>query len=192
MPYDTTAQAPYPTPTESLTDDLSVTAKATAREIVCAPSLLSFLSSKQQKTLGSLIEGIRQPAVTLIQNYAEEGIPAHTGPNWSPQALETASSDGPHASSCTLDMTTFIPGEMQRRIKYGFRILLPETYELRLFGEKLKLSHILAFPQAHCHLCLILNLSEKPDVGMPSLDDATNREAAPESLQFGMDFPCIL
>ena len=89
-------------------------------------------------------------------------------------------------------MTTFIPGEMQRRIKYGFRILLPETYELRLFGEKLKLSHILAFPQAHFHLCLILDLSYNPDEGTPSVNNTTNMEAVPELLQFGRAFPLIL
>ena len=55
-------------------------------------------------------------------------------------------------------MTDFIRGEMQRRIKYGFRIFLPLADAIRLFGEKLKLSCIAEMPQAHRCLRLIINL----------------------------------
>ena len=46
-------------------------------------------------------------------------------------------------------MTAFIRGEVQRRIKDGFRILLPAADAIQLFGEKLKLSCIAAVTQAH-------------------------------------------
>ena len=75
--------------------------KTNAREILNAPPILLFLASKQQNTLGVLPEEVRHPAVALLQTYVEEGIPAHTGSPWSPQALETAISKGPHALACT-------------------------------------------------------------------------------------------
>ena len=99
LPYDTMAQAPYPPPAADPTDDLAATPKATASEIISVPSLLSFLASKQWKTLGSLSEGIRYPSASLIQSYIEEGIPTYTKHPWYPQALETAISKVPHASS---------------------------------------------------------------------------------------------
>ena len=78
---------------------------------------------------------------------------------------------------------------MQRRIKYGFIILLIAEDMIRLFGEKLKPPRIAAVPQAHRRLQLILNLSDQPDPSTPSVNESTNREAAPESLQFGRAFP---
>ena len=86
----------------------------------------------------------------------------------------------------------FVRGEIQSRIKDGFIIILPVADAVQLFGEKLKLSRIVLVPQSHRHTCLILNLSTKSDVGMPSVNDTTNREAAPELLQFGRAFPRIL
>ena len=60
-------------------------------------------------------------------------------------------------------MTSFLYGEMQQHVRDGFSILLPATYVVQVFGDKLKLSHIAAYPQAHQHLRLILNLLEDPD-----------------------------
>ena len=115
------------------TDDQAATSKATAREILNAPSILLFLSSKQRETIGSLLEEVRHPAASLIQSYVEEVISAHTGPLWYTQALETAISEGAHALACTPEMTTFIRGEKQRRIKDGFSILLHVVDAVRLF-----------------------------------------------------------
>ena len=56
---------------------------------------------------------------------------------------------------------------------------------MRLCGERLKLSHIAAVPQAHRYLRLILNLSAQPDSNTLSVNDTTDMEAPPESLQFG-------
>ena len=125
-------------------------------------------------------------------SYVEEGINAHTGTQWYPQALETAISKAPHASACTLEMTTFIGGEMKRRINDGFSILLPAADVVQLFGEKMKISRIATVPQAHRHPRLILNLSEKPDVVMPSVNYTTSREAATELLKFSRASPRIL
>ena len=102
------AQAPYPPPVDSTTDDLAATDKATAREILEALSLMSFLASKQRKILGGLPEGVKHPAADLLREYVEKGIPAHTGPPWSLEALETAISKGPHASACNSEITSFI------------------------------------------------------------------------------------
>ena len=104
-------------------------------------------------------------------------------------ALETAISKGPHASACTLETNSFIRGELRRRIKDGFSILLPAADVMRLFGKKLKLSRIAAVPQAHRCPRLILNLSAQRDSNTLSVNETTDREAAPESLQFGRASP---
>ena len=68
---------------------------------------------------------MRHPATDLLRTHVEEGISAHTGPLWSPQALETAISKGPNTSACIPEMITFVQEEMQLRIKDGFSVLLP-------------------------------------------------------------------
>ena len=135
---------------------------------------------------------VRHPDVALLQSYVDEGIPVHTRYTWSLQALEIAISKGPHAYACTPEMTTFIWEEMQRRIKYGFSILLPATGAVQIFGEKLNLSCIVEVTQAHHHPCLILNLSGKAYEVTPSVNDTINRESAPDSLQFVRALPRIL
>ena len=121
-------------------------AKAITREILNAPSLLSFLTSKQRNTLGGLPKGVKNPATALLQTYVGESIPSYMGPPWSPEALETAIYKGPHASACTPDMNSFIRVELRRRIKDGFSILLLTADVIPLFGERLKLSRIAAVP----------------------------------------------
>ena len=132
------------------------------------------------------------PSAYLHRSYVKEVIPAHTGPPWSLQALETSISKGPHALVCTPEMTAFVWGEIQRRIKDGFNILLPAADAIRLFGEKLKISCITAVLQSHHHPRLFLDLLEKPYSDTPSVNESTDREATPESLQFGRSFPRIL
>ena len=61
-----------------------------------------------------------------------------------------------------------------------------------MFGEQLKLSRIAAVPQAQRRPRLILNLSAPPDKETPSFNDTTDREIAPESMQFGIAFLRIL
>ena len=71
LPCATTAQSPYLLPVDLPTDDLAATAKATAREILKAPSLLLFLASKQRNTLGSLYKGVKHPTAALLKKYVE-------------------------------------------------------------------------------------------------------------------------
>ena len=80
----------------------------------------------------------------------------------------------------------------RKRIQDGFSILLSAEDAVQLFGKQLKLSHIAAVPQAQRRAHLILNLSAAPDKETPSVNDTTDREIAPESMQFGRAFPCIL
>ena len=75
--------------------------------------------------MGGFPKRVKHPATALLKKYIEEGIPAQTGTPWSPEAWETAISKGPHASVCTPEMTSFIWGELQQRIKDGFSVLLP-------------------------------------------------------------------
>ena len=89
-------------------------------------------------------------------------------------------------------MNAFVRGEMQQRIKDCFIILLPAADVIQIFGEKLKLSRIVAVPQAHCRLCLILIMLARPDSDTPSFNKTTNKEAAPELLMLGRAIPRIL
>ena len=101
LPYVAIAQTTYPPPAETPRDYLVASAKATARELHCAPSLIDFLASKKRKTLGTLLEAVRNPVSDLLHSYVEEGIPVHNGPLWSSRAMVTAISKGTHASAYT-------------------------------------------------------------------------------------------
>ena len=89
-------------------------------------------------------------------------------------------------------MSVFICREIHQRDKYGLSILLPAADVVWIFGEKFKLSRITEVPQAHCQLRLSLNMSEKLDKGTPIVNNTTDREVTPESMQFGISFTCIL
>ena len=66
LPYAAMAQATYSPPAATPGYDLMDMAKAITRELHRAPSLLSFLASKQKKTLVTLQEAVRHPAASLL------------------------------------------------------------------------------------------------------------------------------
>ena len=114
------------------------------------------------------------------------------GPPWSRAPLDKAIKNEPHASACTLETVRFIWGEIQRRVQDFFRILFPATDVLGVFRENLKLSHISLVYQAHLRTRLIVDLSTQTGRVTPSFNGTTDREIAPESMQFGYTLPCIL
>ena len=61
-----------------------------------------------------------------------------------------------------------------------------------MFGEHLKYSRIAAVPQDQHRPRQILNLLAAPDKETPSVNNTTDREIAPESMQFGRAFPRII
>ena len=61
-----------------------------------------------------------------------------------------------------------------------------------MFGEKLEISRIAEVPQDQLQPRLILNLSAPPDKETPSVNDTTDREISPYSMQFEISFPRIL
>ena len=138
------AQAPYPPPAAPSVDDLEATALSTTEDIHHAPYLLAFIASRQRGTPGTLLSAVSHLAAALLQSYTEEGTPVRIGPPWLREALENAIQNGPHASACTQETIGFIQGNMQRRVNDGFSILLPAADAVQIFGEKLKLYHILA------------------------------------------------
>ena len=71
LTYTVMAQTTYPLPVNPPMDDLAAMANATAREILNAPSLLSFLTSKQRNTLGGLPKRVKHPSTALLQTYVE-------------------------------------------------------------------------------------------------------------------------
>ena len=71
------AQESYLHPTEPSSDKLRATANATAEYIHCVPSILTFIASRQQGTLGTLPAEVLLPAATLLKSYVEEGTPVN-------------------------------------------------------------------------------------------------------------------
>ena len=61
-----------------------------------------------------------------------------------------------------------------------------------MFREKLKLSCVAPVPQAQHRPGLILDLSAQRDKETPGVNDTTDREIAPDSMQFGRAFPHII
>ena len=115
----------------------------------------------------------------LFQSYVDEGIPATPCPPWlSRMALEESIRNEPHASECALDVVCFIQGELQLRVQDVFSILLSAKDTVRLFGEKLNLSCIVAVPHAQCWPRLIMNLSAPLDKETPSVNNTTDRQIA--------------
>ena len=66
LTYANQPQVPYPTPAISKADELTSTARTTAKEIRQAASLQALIASKQQSTLGALPEAVTHPAATLL------------------------------------------------------------------------------------------------------------------------------
>ena len=75
-------------------------------------------------------------------------------------------------------MVWFICWDMKQRVQDDITIIFPATDDVRIFGEKIKISRISALPQAHIQPHLILNLLSKPDEGTLSDNDTTDREVA--------------
>ena len=76
------AQSPYPPPSIYKAEDISETARATVEDICQALSLQEFIASKQQETLGALLEAVSHPTATLLQSYVDEGIHVIMGSPW--------------------------------------------------------------------------------------------------------------
>ena len=89
-------------------------------------------------------------------------------------------------------MTALIHGEMRQRVQDGFIIFFSLAYEVRLFRENLKLYRITDIPQDHHRPHLILNLSTNSYEGTPNINDTTDREVAPESMEYGRSYPYLL
>ena len=89
-------------------------------------------------------------------------------------------------------MTALIHGEMRQRVQDGFIIFFSLAYEVRLFRENLKLYRITDIPQDHHRPHLILNLSTNSYEGTPNINDTTDREVAPESMESGRSYPYLL
>ena len=68
----------------------------------------------------------------------------------------------------------------------------PSGIVVCVFEDKLNLYPIEAVPQEHFHLRLIIDLYVNPKKGAPILKNTTDREVAPESIQFGSDLSRIL
>ena len=89
-------------------------------------------------------------------------------------------------------MVSFIRGELLRQVQDGFIILLSAEDAVLLFGENLKLSRIAAVPQAQRRPNLTLDFLAQPNKDNPSFNGTTDREIAPESMQFERAFARIL
>ena len=91
LPYANMAQKIYPPPVELSVNNLASTTAKTLEELKHSPSLTAFIAARQRGALGALLEAVRHSAAPLLWKYVAEGIPVHTGPAWTPQALERES-----------------------------------------------------------------------------------------------------
>ena len=78
----------------------------------------------------------------------------------------------------------FVSEEMWQRVQNGFSIILIVADAVRVFGDKLKVSCIVAVPQEHHQPRLIIKPPENLNEGTPSANNTTDREFEPESTQF--------
>ena len=186
------AQAPYPHLTVPPVNNLASKAKASAKDLHCASSLLASIASQQQGMVSMLLDAVHHLAAALLQTYVEEGITVHTVPLWLIQALKNSITNSTYATACTLDMLEFIRGEMHQRVQYGFIILLPAADLVRTLRDKLKLSRIAMVPQAHHQQGFIINLLENLVGIRLVLTNTTNRKFTSELKQFGKYSPCIV
>ena len=81
---------------------------------------------------------------------------------------------------------------MHQRLNGHFNIFLPVADVVRIFGERLNLSCIAAVPQGQPEPCLIFNILEQTDTCIPSVNETTDIEIAPELMQLMNAFPCNL
>ena len=112
-----------------------------------------------------------------------EGIPLHAVPAWLQKELNKAIARGPHVSACTPDMTSFILGDMEQKLWDGLRILLLDSYTVKLFRDKLNLSCIATVSLDHFWMRLILNLNKNTYGGNTNVNGITYREFTPESME---------
>ena len=81
---------------------------------------------------------------------------------------------------------------MQCSVQYGFSILLPVNDAVRVFGDQLKLSCVVAVPQSYRQWRLILNMLANTDEGTLSVRDTAYRWVTLESMHIFRAFPRIL
>ena len=89
------------------------------------------------------------------------------------------------------EMAGFIWGGIHRRVQDGFSILVLSEDTTQVFGEMLKISRTTVVPHAHCRPRLILNLSAQLKKVTSSVNNTTDRDIAPDSMQFGRAFTRI-
>jgi hypothetical protein len=121
------------------------------------------------------------PADTFerLFEFAIRGVPTDCGPDWSPEAVATARTAGPHVSALTVDNITLVWEDVKYQAEAGFVSIVSEE---NLFNHPIhsdiKISQLAVVPQRNRRGRLILNLSagvELPALRAPGARRKTKR-----------------
>ena len=118
-----------------------------SEDLTQPPPFIASIASMQRGTLGALAEAVQRPTAALMWDYVDAGILVRMISALTHRALDRAIEKGSHVYACPPEMMALIRREMRNRMQDFSSILLPAADAVRLFGYKLKLSHIYAVPQ---------------------------------------------
>jgi hypothetical protein len=125
---------------------------------------------------------LAHPAAPLLLDYAHEGCPADTGPNWDLDLLDEAVRHGAHPSAKEPLTAEALLTETMRKVDEGFAQLIPWRVLRERLPPKLKISPIAAIPHKSRLFRSILDLSygfRLHEHEHPSVNDSTTDTSAP-------------
>jgi hypothetical protein len=99
------------------------------------------------------------PAAPLLLDYAHEGSPAETGPDWDSDLLDEAVLRGAHLSAKEPLAAEALLTETMQKVDEGFAQLIPWQVLREHLPPKLKISPIAAIPNKSRLFRSILDLS---------------------------------
>jgi hypothetical protein len=95
-----------------------------------------------------------------LQQFCNNGCPAHCCPDWTPEVIKAATASGPHVSALIPENAQLIWEDIEYQVKAGFVCMIAAS---DLFRENqppdLKISQVAVVPHNNRHGHIILNLS---------------------------------
>ena len=125
---------------------------------------------------------LSHPAAPMLLEYAHEGCPAETGPDWSLELLDEAVQHGAHPSARDPVAAQALVTETMRKVDEGFARIVSWKVLRAELKAKLKISPIAAIPHKSRLFRMILDLSygfRLEEIDFPSVNDSTTDAAAP-------------
>lgn len=138
------------------------------------PNLLHRLMSPSGRAL-------RHPFGSVLLDYADNGCPANTGPNWTREMLEAAVNAGPQPSARAPAAAKACREEAFQKVQEGYCKIHKWADLKDDLPAKLKISPIAAIPHKSRDYRMILNLAKgvkEAGVQHPSVNDTTDPSLA--------------